>query len=303
MAIYTFLTSSYAMGVYRFGNKSLHAGATVPMIPVEYYIPIETFAANTWDMLSHNNALANGWINQLEYDETIALIPLPIPPTPILSVDDAGNFVVGIDETMEYVIDGALIYTTYDPLAIPVLSGQHTIKVRIKKVPMVTAPSLDVLLTFTTDPVKPLPPTVYMDDVEDIVVGIDTTMEYSHNGVDYIAFEEEVPIGLNGYMTIYVRVSAEGINPPSDVVILPFTYNPIKPDAPVLSLGGTANTVTGMTTLMEFSIDSSEYTNYVPFIFNMIDFNGEYVFKARVKAKGDNPYSDSTVLNLVTNIV
>jgi len=276
-------------------------GDIMPGIPAEYVPYVEEYAAKNWDVASHNNSLAQGWITQAEYDATIALIPLPIPIAPSVTSDDVNNMVIGINETMEYMIDDETVYTAF-VIPSPIFTGEHTVKVRAKAVPGVSKASLDAILIFTTNPVKPSPPTVYMDDNEDFIVGINDTMEFSYDGIQYTRYSNGMTIGLSGNLIINVRICAEGINPCSDAIVLPFTYNPQTPLAPDVTLTG-ENTINGMTTYMEFSVDDSTYVLYNSIIFSMINFNGEHLFKARIKAKGDNPYSEDTILNLTTTLV
>ena len=66
--ILAFRTSTYARNIYLYGNTTLDA------IPAEYYIPVEQYAAATFTRTQIDNALAQGWITQAQYDETIAYI-------------------------------------------------------------------------------------------------------------------------------------------------------------------------------------------------------------------------------------
>jgi hypothetical protein len=78
-----FRVSSYAQGIYVFGNNRLTARDGYPGVASGYYTPVEQYAANYNNVQNPviiqksdiDNALAQGWINQQEYDETIAFIP------------------------------------------------------------------------------------------------------------------------------------------------------------------------------------------------------------------------------------
>jgi cation diffusion facilitator CzcD-associated flavoprotein CzcO len=85
MTIYGFRVSTYANAVYVFGSNRLTARDGFTGVPASYYGPVEIFAATgkvngvqyipnftgyTDNQLSI--ALASGWINQQEYDETMA---------------------------------------------------------------------------------------------------------------------------------------------------------------------------------------------------------------------------------------
>jgi hypothetical protein len=74
----SFLTSQYAQNIYILGVTRFSE------IPPEYVEPVKQYAANRYTVepwATPDNrtrqldiALANGWINQQEYDDTVALI-------------------------------------------------------------------------------------------------------------------------------------------------------------------------------------------------------------------------------------
>ena len=70
MAIYPSLTSAYAKAIYLDGTKRFSE------IRPEYVEPVKQYAATHYTLAQIDNALAKGWINQTEYDETIAYIPV-----------------------------------------------------------------------------------------------------------------------------------------------------------------------------------------------------------------------------------
>lgn len=72
MAVYAFRTNTYARNIYLYGNERLTARDGYNGVPAEYYTPVEQAAANTFSQFQINNALAQGWITQQEYDETMA---------------------------------------------------------------------------------------------------------------------------------------------------------------------------------------------------------------------------------------
>lgn len=80
MAVFPFLTSQYAMGIYLFGIRSFSNEIPSP-IPLEYHLPVKTFAAGNFSDSQLLNALTMGYISQQEYDETM-LIKHPdyVPP-------------------------------------------------------------------------------------------------------------------------------------------------------------------------------------------------------------------------------
>lgn len=68
------------------------------------------------------------------------------------------------------------------------------------------------------------------------------------------------------------------------------------PDAPNVTRNDTTNTVTGMTTAMEYKLDSASWVDYRSSIFSNIDFNGDHTLLVRYAADGDIPYSQTTTL-------
>lgn len=73
MAVYSFRTNTYARNIYYFGTERLTARDGFNGIPAEYYVPVEQRASEIYSTEQLQLALKKGWINQQEYDETIAL--------------------------------------------------------------------------------------------------------------------------------------------------------------------------------------------------------------------------------------
>lgn len=71
--IYSFRTNTYARNVFYFGNERLTARDGYNGVPAEYYTPVEQRAADIYPVEQLQLALSKGWINQQEYDETVAL--------------------------------------------------------------------------------------------------------------------------------------------------------------------------------------------------------------------------------------
>jgi len=64
--IYPFLRNTYAREIYLYGNRRFSD------IPTHYHEPVKEYAAVTFTQTQIDNALAQGWITQQEYDETMA---------------------------------------------------------------------------------------------------------------------------------------------------------------------------------------------------------------------------------------
>lgn len=74
MIVIPALVTSYATAVYLQGTRRLTARDGISGIPASYYIPVEQHAASTYSLTDIDYALAQGWINQTEYGETVAYI-------------------------------------------------------------------------------------------------------------------------------------------------------------------------------------------------------------------------------------
>lgn len=82
------------------------------------------------------------------------------------------------------------------------------------------------LLVPVTTPVTPNAPNVLADDINNVIVGLNATMEYStNNGVTWAVYNATTAPVFEGDVTVLVRVSAEGINDPSPSTTLTFTAN------------------------------------------------------------------------------
>jgi len=304
LGILPFRTSGYCLAIYRNGTNRLTArdGFTGPA--AGYYPYIEQYASTYFNLSELQNALAMTYINDKEYFETIALIPLPTPIAPTVTADDVNNVILGITNKMEYSKDGEVQYTKYSASTIPDLSGDHTVRVRLSAVASVSNAGLDTTLTYTKNPpvpIKPSNPTVTADDINNVIIGMNTTMEYSLDGVTYVAYNATTNLDLSGDKTVKVRVAAEGINPASDIVTLIFTTNPVTPPAPNVTNDNVTNKVMGMAEGMEYSIDGSINVIYNAIIFDMIDFSGDHTIVVRVAAYGINPCGLPTTLVFTTN--
>lgn len=76
---------------------------------------------------------------------------------------------------------------------------------------------------------------------------------------------------------------------------------PITPPAPNVTRDDILNTVSGMTTSMEYKLDSAGYVLYNSTVFNNINFAGNHTLLVRVAASGINPAGLVTTLIFTTN--
>ena len=227
------------------------------------------------------------------------------PAAPAVIANDVTNTVTGMASGMEYSLDGAA-YVAYNAATFNAISfaGVHTLLVRVAAAGINPASAVTTL-SFTTNPVTPVAPSVTADDTANTVTGMASGMEYSLDGAAYVAYNAATfnAISFAGVHTLLVRVAAAGINPASAVTTLSFTTNPVTPVAPSVTADDTANTVTGMASGMEYSLDGAAYVAYNAAIFNAISFAGVHTLLVRVAAAGGNPAGAITTLNFTTNSV
>ena len=76
MAILGFRTSTYARNIVTYGTCRLTARDGFVGVAEGYYTPTEQYIANNYDKETIDNALVMTWINEIEYNEIIALIPI-----------------------------------------------------------------------------------------------------------------------------------------------------------------------------------------------------------------------------------
>jgi len=72
--VLSFRTSQYAVAIFSYGTNRLTARDGFAGVAAGYYSPVEQYAKNNFTETQIANALAQTWISQQEYDETMALI-------------------------------------------------------------------------------------------------------------------------------------------------------------------------------------------------------------------------------------
>lgn len=243
-------------------------------------------------------------------EATLIFTTNPVAPAaPLVTNNDVANTVSGMAVGMEYNYDG-FGYVVYEfggfEFAGLDFTGDHTLDVRYAAVGTTPA-SLVTTLTFTTNPLRPGPPLI-ADDVANTVLGtMDIDMEYSYDGAPYVPYNSIFSepdatfnaLDLTGNVTLLVRYAEDFMNnlPASLDTILEFTT---KPD---VTNDDDANTVTGMTTAMEYNLDNAGYVTYDAQVFGTIDFSGNHSLLVRYAAEGINPAGPDATLTFTTNPV
>lgn len=75
MAVYSFMTGTYARNIFLYGNRSFSS------ISTEYHEPVKEYAAQTYSLEQIDDAIKQGWITEKEYNDTLNYIPLIETPT------------------------------------------------------------------------------------------------------------------------------------------------------------------------------------------------------------------------------
>ncbi|MFF2889280.1 DUF4073 domain-containing protein, partial [Paenibacillus sp. NPDC057967] len=225
------------------------------------------------------------------------------PPAPNVTADDAANVIVGLTTTMEFQIDGGS-YVKYDGTNAPNLSGDHTVLVRVAADTATGTPAgAAKTLTFTTNPSAPAAPNVTANDAANVIVGLDTTMEFQVDGGSYVKYDGTNAPDLSGNHTVLVRVAADAATgtPAGTAKTLTFTTNPPVPAAPNVTANDAANIIVGLDTTMEFQVDGGSYVKYDGT--NAPNLAGNHTVLVRVAADTatGTPAGAATTLTFTTN--
>lgn len=89
--------------------------------------------------------------------------------------------------------------------------------------------------TISIEQNKPPAPSVSADDVNNLIVGINATMEYKIDDGGYTNYDPAHIPDLSGLHTVLVRVASTGINLASDPVTLHFTPNTVASSVTVIN--------------------------------------------------------------------
>ncbi|MDG0792228.1 DUF4073 domain-containing protein [Cohnella ginsengisoli] len=236
---------------------------------------------------------ANSGTDKPAGETTTLNFTLNPPAAPSVSANDITNVITGINDSMEYAIDDGS-WIAYNPASPPVLSGEHTVKVRVKASGSVPAGE-EKVIAFTTNP--PAAPSVSANDVANVITGIDVSMEYAIDDGNWVSYDSANPPVLSGEHTVKVRVKASGSVPAGEEKVITFTTNP--PAAPSVMANDVTNVITGIYDSMEYAIDDGSWIAYNPASPPVL--SGEHTVKVRVKASGSVPAGEEKVITFTPN--
>ena len=72
--IYAFRTSTYARSIYLYGTERFTQRDGYGGIDPLYIEPVKQYVAKTFSMAQMDKALAQGWITEQEFNETLAYV-------------------------------------------------------------------------------------------------------------------------------------------------------------------------------------------------------------------------------------
>lgn len=202
------------------------------------------------DLVALNNSIylfgqssSEDRLYRLDSVETIMAFVKPAPPTGITFSFDGANALklMGVTQSMEFSLDGGVAYisVTAEDQALSLgqasgLDADKDIRVRYKAAAQTPA-SAALLINLLSGPAAP---TVTADDTANVINGINNTMEYSMDQINWTKYNNNPP-DLSGNKTVYVRMPGTGVTMPSAAVALNFTANPaVNPGGDVGGGGG-----------------------------------------------------------------
>lgn len=205
-----------------------------------------------------------------------------------VSSNDTANTLTGMTEEMEFSIDGKA-WTTYsaDPLNLPDLSGNIDLWVRVTATPTKKAGAA-VKFNFSVaslESIKIINPVVikasYLVGEEIDVTGLNIEGSYSDGSKKILTVKKENISGFdssNEVEDLVLTITIEGKT-------TTFTVTVAKAEGPALtdvSSNDTANSLTGMTKEMEFSIDGKAWMAYTSDPSNLPDLSGNIDIWVRI---------------------
>jgi uncharacterized protein YjdB len=122
----------------------------------------------------------------------------------------------------------------------------------------------------------------------------DVTWSLSGTGVATISTTGLLSAVDNGTVTVMATSVSTGSVVGSLLVTI--SNQPVTPAAPSVTNNDVLNTVTGMTTAMEYKLDAAAYVLYNATTFNALNLSGNHTLLVRVAAEGINPVSADTTL-------
>ncbi|WMJ85864.1 DUF4073 domain-containing protein [Anaerocolumna sp. MB42-C2] len=210
-----------------------------------------------------------------------------------------------IPQPVSYSVEGPEGWTVEPDITSDVIAPNSQGAVNVTVTPQPDAPNgtYNIILNVTTQDstsqsistvtiAEPLvAPAVTVDDINNELIGADSTMEYSTDGgTDWISYNSSNPPVFSGNQTVQVRVKATAMSPASESTTVSFT----QPAAPNLTVNDDNNTIVGINDTMEYSTDGG--TDWISYdSSNPPVFSGNQTVKVRVKATAESDASAAAI--------
>lgn len=238
--------------------------------------------------------LKNGYGGVPSLSKIVNFTTNPIPAAPAVTADDINNKVIGIDNTMEYCVNGGS-WVAQDSVDVNTvdLRGVTPVEVRVKSLDG-NPVGLITTLNFTKADVPA--PNVTADNENNVIVGINGGMEYNIDATGWVDQNVTPFTPLAGNHSVDVRLKATQYTNASPVTILTFTANS-NPAAPNVSANDDGNLIVGLTSAMEYTIDGGSWIDgsVTP------NLDGVHVVHVRLKAHDTTPVSNVTEIYFTFN--
>ena len=184
--------------------------------------------------ISVNLTISKSLITTARYSDLSSIVVFlayvePAAPTGVTFSFDGANALklMGVTRSMEFSLDGGNTYisvTSADQVLSSEqasgLNAERDIRVRYKAAAQTPA-STALLINLLPGPASP---GVTADDNANVINGINNTMEYGMDQINWIKYNNNPP-DLSGDKTVYVRIPGTGVTLPSAAVTLNFTAN------------------------------------------------------------------------------
>ncbi|MEK3796001.1 S-layer homology domain-containing protein [Paenibacillus sp. FSL R7-0204] len=227
--------------------------------------------------------------------------------TPIGIIDYAAELLTGLIPNALYTVNGSAITTTADGALVIDSSWLGSVLNIVKTGNGVT--TTDSAAQVISVPVRQAAPVgVSVTDVtynganDGTLQNLTVQMEYRIGDAD--AWTEVTDTTITGLApgTYYVRVKATSTDFASAIAqVMVHDSDAMIPAAPEVVADDLNNTIAGLNTSMEFSVDEGPFVRYDGT--NLPDLSGEHTVKVRVAASGSVPAGPATTLTFTTNVL
>ncbi len=226
--------------------------------------------------------------------------------TPQATIDYTNEKLTGLEPGSTYTVNGStVIADTYGHITIPSFWMGQMINV----IQTASAGSVDSLPQTFLIPARPLPPlnlsvtdATYAEASDGKISGVDSSMEYTISDViqwNSIYSNELKHLAVNTYFVRYKATSSSFASKSAGKVVGVKDPNAEIVPAPVVMADDVLNTIAGLDTTMEISVDGQAYVLYNGS--NLPSLIGEHEVKVRYAATSSKPAGLVTLLLFTTD--